>query len=78
MFVRYFFAHDMIDYARMIPVYLAEMNELNKFYPDIVEEFKNGNWVVNQNAESPFCAVGAHHALGHVIRAIKVTGGLLG
>ena len=77
-FARYFFAHDIINYARMIPVYLAEMEELSKSDPDILKEFENGNWVVNKNSESSFCALGADHAHEHVNRSMKVTGGLLG
>ena len=32
----------MINYARMIPIYLAEMQSLNESDPDIVEEFQQG------------------------------------
>ena len=38
MFTKYFFAHDKINYARMIPVYLAEMSSLNEADPEIYEE----------------------------------------
>ena len=29
-FTKYYFAHDMLTYARMIPVYLAEMGKLKE------------------------------------------------
>ena len=77
-FSRYFFAHDMINYARMIPIYLAEMESLNESDPDIVEEFQQGNWVVNKNSDTSFCALGADHALEHINRSMKVSGGLIG
>ena len=49
VFTKYFFAHDMLNYARMIPVYLAEMHMLEESDPEIYEEFQRGNWVVNKN-----------------------------
>lgn len=78
MFTKYLFAHDKIHYARMIPVYLAEMSSLKASDPEIYEEFIKGNWVVNKNAEVPFCAVGAHNALEHKNRSMNVSGGLVG
>ena len=78
MFTKYFFAHDKINYARMIPVYLVEMSSLNEADPEIYEEFIQGNWVVNKNAQVPFCAVGADNALEHINRSMKVSGGLIG
>ena len=78
MFTKYFFAHDKINYARMIPVYLAEMSSLNEADPEIYEEFIQGNWVVNKNAQVPFCAVGADNAHEHINRSMKVSGGLIG
>ena len=77
-FSRYFFAHDMINYARMIPIYLAEMESLNESDPGIVEEFQQGNWVVNKNSDTSFCALGADHALEHINRSMKVSGGRIG
>ena len=62
----------------MIPIYLAEMESLNESDPDIVEEFQQGNWVVNKNSDTSFCALGADHALEHINRSMKVSGGLIG
>lgn len=78
MFTNYFFAHDRLNYARMIPVYLAEMQMLHETDPEIFEEFQQGNWVVNKNAHIPFCAIGADTALEHINRSMKVSGGLVG
>lgn len=77
-FTKYFFAHDRLNYARMIPLYLAEMASLKESDPEIFEEFLQGNWVVNKNEEVPFCALGADHALEHINRSMKVSGGLVG
>ena len=78
VFTKYFFAHDMLNYARMVPVYLAEMRVLHETDPEIFQEFQQGNWVVNKNANVSFCAVGADNALEHVNRSMKVSGGLVG
>ena len=78
MFTKYFFAHDRMNYARMIPVNLAEMSSLNEADPEIYEELIQANWVVNKNAQVPFCAVGADNALEHINRSMKVSGGLIG
>ena len=77
-FTKYFFAHDRLNYSRMIPPYLAEMEELPRTDPEIYSEFLSGNWVVNKNQVVPFCAIGADHGLEQVNRSMKVTGGLVG
>ena len=68
LLVKYFFAQDILNYARMIPVYLAEMGIVKETDPEIYHEFQNGSWVVNKNAKVAFCAVGADNALEHVNR----------
>ena len=78
VFTKYFFAHDKINYARMIPVYLAKIASLNDINPRLYEEFTNGNWVVNKTQPVPFCAVGGDNALEHLNRSMKVSGGLVG
>ena len=72
LFTKYFFAHDKINYAGMIPVYLAEMAALKETNPTIHQEFTNGNWVVNKNKDVSFCAVGGGNALEHQNRSMKV------
>ncbi|MES9880238.1 MAG: hypothetical protein ABW185_05080 [Sedimenticola sp.] len=78
MFTKYFFAHDRINYSRMIPLYLAEMKSLKTSDPDIYCEMMEGNWVVNKNSTVSFCAIGADHALEQINRSMKVSGGLVG
>ena len=77
-FVKYFFAHSKLNYARMIPVYLSDMQSLEQTDADIYDEFLQGNWVVNKNPHTTFCAIGADHALEHVNRSMKVSDGLVG
>ena len=74
---KYFFAHDKQKYARLVPLYLAEMTALQTIDPDIYQEFMVGNFTVNKNP-IPFCAVGVDHALEHINRMMKVTGGFVG
>ena len=62
----------------MIPLYLAEMELLPESDPDINEEFLSGNWFVNKNPDSAFCAVEADNALEHINCSMKVSGGLVG
>ena len=75
-FIKYFFAHDMLNYARMMPVYLSDM-KLKDSESIVYAEFLQGNWIVNKNP-LPFRAIGADHALEHINRAMKVSGGLVG
>ena len=43
LFLKNFFAHDMFNFARMIPVYLAEMEIVKGTDPEIYQGFQNGN-----------------------------------
>ena len=78
IFTNFFYAHDWLNYACMIPLYLAEMKSLEKFEPEIYREFQEGNWVVNKNSHPAFCALGPDHALEQINRSMKVSGGLIG
>ena len=74
---KYFFTHDSLNYARMVPLYLAQMHRLKIDDPDIHHEFMQGNFCVNKN-EIPFCAIGPDHAIEHVNKLMKIRGGLKG
>ena len=56
-FCKHFFALDMLNYARMIPVYLAEVESLKNDHL-LYEEFRSGTWVVNKNTTVPCCSIG--------------------
>lgn len=49
IFTKYFFAHDHLNYARIIPLYLAKMKALSNTDSEIYAEFKDGKWLVNKN-----------------------------
>lgn len=78
LFVKYFFVYDMLNYVRMIFVYLVELEIVKGIDFEIYQEFQNGNWVVNKNAKVVFCVVGVDYVFEYVNRLIKVLGGLIG
>ena len=53
-FCKYFFAFDKLNYARLIPLYIADMQKVKRTDPDIYAEFMRGNWIVNKNWGVPF------------------------
>ena len=75
--VKYFFAFDMQNYARLTPVYLAEMFSLKETDPCIWNYFDKGYFCVNKSTV-PHSAIGADHAIEHENRAMKVLGGIKG
>ena len=75
-FVKYYFTRSKLNYAHMIPVYLADMESLKQSDANIYRKFLDNNWVVNKNPWVPFCAIGADHALKHLNRFMKVADGL--
>ena len=75
--VKYFFAFDMQNYARLTPVYLAEMFLLKETDPCIWNYFDKGYFCVNKSTV-PHSAIGADHAIEHENRAMKVLGGIKG
>ena len=77
-FVKYYFAHSKLNYPRMLPVYLADMEALKQSDAEIYGEFLSGNWVVSKNQHVPYCAVGADYALEHINRSMEVSAGLVG
>lgn len=77
-FTKYFLAYDHLNYARMIPLYLSEIDVLPKSDSEIYQEFLTRNWVVNKNQDTVFCSVGADNALEHLNWKMKVAGGLAG
>ena len=60
--VPYFFAFDMLNYARLTPVYLSQMIELKKKDQETWEVLQPGNVSVNKSSVL-FSAIGADHGL---------------
>lgn len=76
-FCKYFFAMDLTNYSRMIPLYLHEIGNLEADDKALFDDLQKGHWAVNKS-HIPFCALGADEALEHQNRKLKVLGGLVG
>ena len=75
--IKYFFAHDLFHYARLMPVHLAQMNQLETQDPTTWKALKEGNNCVKKT-DSPFTALFADQALEQKIKELKGVGGLVG
>ena len=72
-----FFAFDMINYARLTPVYIAKMFSLKDKDPETWRMFNKGDFSVN-NTLILFSAICIHHAIEQENRAVEVVGGIKG
>ena len=73
----YFSVFDMLNYARLTPVYLSQLYQLRNDGPTIWDRFVEGEFSVNKS-NVPFSAIGADHALEQENRVVKVLGGIKG
>ena len=74
----HFFAMDRPNYARWLPVYIADMNMLESSHPKVHEEFLAGNFSVSRSGH-PFSQVSTDMALEQSINAdSKSKGGIVG
>ena len=71
----YFFVFDMLNYARLTPVYLSQMYDNND--PTLWNRFVEGEFSVNKSNVT-FSAIRAHHALEQENRVVKILGGIKG
>ena len=71
----YFFALDIINHARMTPIYLSQMYALKEKYSQTWEFISNGGFSVNKS-KALFSSVGSDHGVEHENCALKVTGGI--
>ena len=75
-FVKYFFAHDQLNYARMTPLYLANMEDL-KTSDNNTWKYLEENFSICKTS-IPFSAIGADHAMEQENKSLKVRGGVTG
>ena len=75
--IKYFFAHDLLNYARLMPVHLAQMNALEDDDPETWDALKSGNFVVAKS-EIPFTHLFTDQALEQEIKKLKGHGGMVG
>ena len=74
----HFFAMDRPNYARWLPVYIADMNMLESSHPKVHEEFLAGNFSVSRSGH-PFSHVSTDMALEQSINADSNSkGGIVG
>ena len=74
----YFYAMDRVNYARWLPIYLADMHSLQEQHPEVYSEFIAGNHSVSRS-QQPFGQVWSDMALEQSINCdSKSKGGLVG
>ena len=76
-FVKYIFVHDLQNYTRYSPIYLAQLYKLMIEDEKTWDFLNDGNFSVNKS-NVPFCAIGGDHALEQENRRMKVLGGYKG
>ena len=75
--IKYFFAHDHLNYARLLPLYIYIMQQIEKYHPEIWAEFKNGNFCITKGVAG-FTSIGPDHGIEQENRKLKVIGGIVG
>ena len=75
--IKYFFAHDLYNYARLMPLHLAQMNELQTQSPETWKALKEGDFCVKKTG-TPFTNLFVDQTLEQEIRGLKVAGGITG
>ena len=74
----HFFAMNRQNYARYLPVYIADMQQLELTHPDVNNEFAAGNHTISHSGQ-PFLQVSTDIALEQSINAdSKSSGGVIG
>ena len=75
--VKYYFAHDLYNYARLVPFHLAQLQELKLASPETWENLKKGDFCVSKSG-IPFTNLFVDQCLEQKIRGLKVMGGITG
>ena len=65
-----FFVHDLQNYARLTPIYMAQMHVLKESDPTIWQHFHDGSCA--------FSAIGGDHGIEQENCSLKVLGGVKG
>jgi len=76
-FIKFFFAHDLLNYSRLIPVTLARINSLEKDDRATWEALESGDFVMSKS-KVPFTCLFTHQALEQEIKGLKRHGGIVG
>ena len=76
--IPYFFAFDMTNYARLTPIYISQMMELQHNDIQTWTLLEEGNFSVNKLANVAFTAIGADHGIEQENKTMKILGGIKG
>ena len=68
---------DRKKYRRLLPVYVADMVELESSAPTIWQHMLEGNFSI-QKSDIPFTAISADHADEQQNKLLKIGGGIIG
>ncbi|KAK6168598.1 hypothetical protein SNE40_019797 [Patella caerulea] len=76
----WFFSYDRMNYARYAPAYWLEMMRLPISHPELdVNMFKDGNWTVHRQDNSPFSSIACDQAIEETCNGdSKTKGGIVG
>ena len=75
--VKYYFAHDLYKYSRLVPVYLAQMQLLKSTDRETWNALEGGDFIVTKSG-IPFTNLFVDQTLEQLIREVKVAGGITG
>ena len=75
--IKYLFARDLLNYARLMPVHLAQMNALEEDDPETWDALKSGAFVVAKS-DIAFTHLFTDQALEQEIKKLKGHGGMVG
>ena len=75
--IKYFFAHDHLNYARLLSLYLSTTQETERQHLEIWVEFVKGNFCVLKSV-SGFTPIVPNHGTEQENRRRKVIGGIVG
>ena len=75
--IKYFFARDLLNYARLMSIHLAKMNELEHTDPTTWHALKYGEFVVAK-LEIPYTNLITDQSLVQEIKLLKKHGGIVG
>ena len=75
--IKYFFAHDLLNYARLMPIHLGQMNALEQDDPATWNALETGDFVVAKSVV-PFTRLFTDQTLEQEIKELKRHGGMVG
>ena len=80
--IKYFFAHDHQNYARLLPLYISTIQETERQHPEIWAEFMKGNLMKGNfcvtKGVAGFTSIAPDHGIEQENRRLKVIRGIVG